>query len=212
MKTKVLFCIIAIWLCHVPCQAQSIADTYLSKMTEDVKTIRKKKASKDILNKTVLNWSATGMPKITLMDEIKRDEGEHKGKDVFKFKMNQLVYHVHDRQNTKMVSKGDYFNSNEKNVFYSAIEKTVKRGHTVTYKITGHAGKQEFVFIAYNPKSHLSATVNNVPAKSLGDGVWAIVLDKVKASDTITMSITLDAQDAAQYESFIILNHNPQKP
>ena len=212
MKTKVLFCIIAIWLCHVPCQAQSIADTYLSKMTEDVKTIRKKKASKDILNKTVLNWSAAGMPKITLMDEIKRDEGEYKGKDVFKFKMNQLVYHVHDRQNTKMVSKGDYFNSNEKNVFYSAIEKTVKRGHTVTYKITGHAGKQEFVFIAYNPKSHLSATVNNVPAKSLGDGVWAIVLDKVKASDTITMSITLDAQDAAQYESFIILNHNPQKP
>ena len=210
MKTKVLFCIIAIWLCHVPCQAQSIADTYLSKMTEDVKTIRKKKASKDILNKTVLNWSATGMPKITLMDEIKRDAGEYKGKDVFKFKMNQLVYHVHDRQNTKMVSKGDYFNSNEKNVFYSAIEKTVKRGHTVTYKITGHAGKQEFVFI--NPQSHLSATVNNVPAKSLGDGVWAIVLDKVKASDTITMSITLDAQDAAQYESFIILNHNPQKP
>lgn len=212
MKTKLLFCIIAIWLCHCTCQAQSIADSHLSKMTEDVKTIRNKKASKDILNKTVLNWSAIGMPKITLMDEIKRDEGEYKGKDVYKFKMNQLVYHVHDRQNTKMVSKGDYFNSNEKNVFYSAIEKTVKRGQKVTYKITGHAGKQEFVFIAFNPKSQLSATVNNIPAKSLGDGVWAIVLDKVKARDTITMSISLSAQDAAQYESFVILNHNPQKP
>ena len=212
MKTKLILCIIAIWLSHVPCIAQSIADTYLGKMTEDVKTIRNKKASKDILNKTVLNWSATGQPKVTLMDEIKRDDGEYKGKDVFKFKMNQLVYHVHDRQNTKMVSKGDYFNSNEKNVFYSAIEKTVKRGHTVTYKITGHAGKQEFVFIAFNPKSQLAPTVNNVPAKYFGDGVWAISLDKVKASDTITMSITLNDKAPAQYESFVILNHNPQKP
>ncbi len=211
MKTKVILCIIAIWLCHVPCQAQSIADTYLSKLTEDVKTIRKKKATKDILNKTVLNWSAVGKPKITLMDEIKRHDGEYRGKDVFKFKMNQLVYHVHDRQNAKMVSKGDYFNSNEKNVFYSMIEKTVKRGQTVTYKITGHAGKQEFVFIAFNPKSQLAPTVNYVPAKPLGDGVWTIVLDKVKASDAFTLSISLNAKDAAQYESFVILNHNPQK-
>ena len=212
MKAKVLLCIITIWLCCVPSWAQSIVDTHLNKMTEDVKTIRKKKASKDVLNKTVLNWSANGMPKITLMDEIKRDNGEYRGKDVYKFKMNQLVYHVHDRQNTKMVSKGDYFNSNEKNVFYSVIEKTVKRGQTVTYKITGHAGKQEFVFIAYNPKSQLTATVNNVPAKYLEDGVWAIVLDKVEAGDTITLSVSLGAKNAAQYESFVILNHNPQKP
>lgn len=212
MKVKVLLCIITIWLCYAPCRAQSIVDTHLHKMTEDVKTIRKKKASKDILNKTVLNWSANGMPKITLMDEIKRDDGEYRGKDVYKFKMNQLVYHVHDRQNTKMVSKGDYFNSNEKNVFYSVIEKTVKRGQTVTYRITGHAGKQEFVFIAFNPKSQLTARVNNVPAKYLEDGVWAIALDKVKAGDTITLSVSLDAKNAAQYESFVILNHNPQKP
>ena len=54
--------------------------------------------------------------------------------------------------------------------------------------------------------------MNNVPAKPLGDDVWTIVLDKVKASDTITLSISLDAKDAAQYESFVILNHNPQKP
>lgn len=212
MKAKVLLCIITIWLCCTPSRAQSIVDPHLNKMTEDVKTIRKKKASKDILNKTVLNWSAKGMPKITLMDEIKRNDGEYKGKDVYKFKMNQLVYHVHDRQNTKMVSKGDYFNSNEKNVFYSVIEKTVKRGQTVTYTITGHAGTQEFVFIAFNPKSQLTATVNNVPAKCLEDGVWAIVLDKVKAGDTITLSVSLNAKNAAQYESFVILNHNPQKP
>lgn len=212
MKTKFLLCIITIWLCYAPSHAQSIVDTYLAKMTEDVKTIRKKKASKDILNKTVLNWSASNKPKITLMDEIKRDPGEYRGTDVFKFKMNQLVYHVHDRQNTKMVSKGDYFNSNEKNVFYSVIEKTVKRGNTVTYKISQHSGNQEFVFIAFNPKSQLTATVNNVPAKYIGDGVWTIAIDKVKASDTITLSISLNAKDAAQYESFVILNHNPQKP
>ena len=210
MRTKVILFIIAVWLCHIPCYAQSIADRYLAKMTEDVKTIRKKKASKDILNKTVLNWSSAGQPKVTLMDEIKRDEDEYRGKDVFKFKMNQVVYHVHDRQNTKMVSKGDYFNSNEQNVHYSAIEKTVKRGKTVTYTISGHAGKQEFVVVSFNPKSQLKVTVNDEPAASLGDGVWVSRLGRVKGP--ITISITLDGKDSAQYESFVILNHNPQKP
>ena len=210
MRTKVVFFIIAIWLCHVPCHAQSITDKYLAKMTEDVKTVRKKKASKDILNKIVLNWSALGQPKVTLMDEIKRDENEYRGKDVFKFKMNQVVYHVHDRQNTKMVSKGDYFNSNERDVHYSAIEKTVKRGKTVTYEISGHAGKQEFVIVSFNPKSQLKVTVNDNPAVSLGDGVWLFSLARVKGP--IMLSVTLDEKDSALYESFVILNHNPQKP
>ena len=210
MKTKVILCIIAIWLCHVPCQAQSIADTYLSKLTEDVKTIRKKKATKDILNKTVLNWSAVGKPKITLMDEIKRHDGEYRGKDVFKFKMNQLVYHVHDRQNAKMVSKGDYFNSTELDVYYSAIEKTVKRGKTVTYSITGHAGRQEFVFISFNPKSRFIVKVNGALAEDLGDGVWHADVNNVDTDDTITFSIALEANNSNECESFVILNHNPQ--
>lgn len=212
MRTKVILLIIAIGLCHLPGLAQSITDSYLAKMTEDVKTIRKKKASKDILNKVVLNWSSAGQPKVTLMDEIKRDEDEYRGKDVFKFKMNQVVYHVHDRQNTKMVSKGDYFNSNERNVHYSAIEKTVQRGKTVTYVISGHSGKQEFVIVAFNPKSQLTVTVNNEPAVPMGDGVWFSSVDRVKAKNPITLSVTLDGKDSAQYESFVILNHNPQRP
>ena len=210
MRTKVVFFIIAIWLYHVPCHAQSITDKYLAKMTEDVKTVRKKKASKDILNKTVINWSAAGQPKVTLMDEIKRDENEYRGKGVFKFKMNQVVYHVHDRQNTKMVSKGDYFNSNERNVHYSAIEKTVKRGKTVSYEISGHAGKQEFVIVSFNPKARLTVKVNNKPAESMGDGVWISSLPRVNGP--IVLSVALDGMDPAQYESFVILNHNPQKP
>lgn len=210
MRTKAILLIIAIWLGCLPGQAQSIADKHLAKMTEDVKTIRKKKASKGILNQTVLNWSAAGQPKVTLMDEIKRDENEYRGKDVFKFKMNQVVYHVHNRQNTKMVSKGDYFNSNEQNVHYSAIEKTVKRGKTVTYKISGHAGKQEFVVIAYNPKARLTVKVNSKPAESMGDGVWISSLPRVNGP--IVVSVTLDSMDSAQYESFVILNHNPQRP
>lgn len=212
MKTKLIFCLIILWFCHVPSHAQSIANEHLKKMTEDVKTIRKKKASKDILNKTVLNWSANGMPKITLMDEIKRDPGEYHGKGIFKFKLNQLVSYVYGRQNTNMVSKGDYFNSNEKNVHYSAIEKTVMRGHTVTYKITGHAGKQEFVFVSFSLKPELTVSVNGVSAKYLGEGVWTTSLELVKAQDTITLSITLSSNASSTYESFVILNHNPQKP
>lgn len=191
------------------CLAQN--DAYLKDMTESLLQLRKTKASNDALNKTVLAWSATGKPKITLMDEIQRDQNnEYKGSGANKFKMNQVVTHVYSRQNTGMVSKGDYFNSTEKDVCYSAIEKTIKKGCTATYTLSGHVGEQEFVFMSFNPKTKFSAVVNSMPAKPVSgkEGVLTLKLPKVKKDDKIVFSIT---NDSASDESFVILNHNPQK-
>ena len=186
-------------------------DIHLKKMTDDVVQLRKAKSSQEALNKTVISWSASGNPKITLMDEIKRDEdNEFRSIGSNKFKMNQIVTYVYDRQNTGLVSKGDYFHSNEQDIYYSAIEKNVKKGCTVSYTIKGHVGEQEFVFLSYNPKAKFSAIVNGNPAKPVigKSGVRWVKLPKIRKGEKISFSIT---NESDSNESFVILNHNPQK-
>lgn len=196
-------------LMSVSCFAQE--DVYLKKLTDDLIQLRKVKASNDALNKTVLEWSASGNPKITLMDEIRRDENnEYRGSGTNKFKMNQVITHVYRRQNTGMTSKGDYFNSTEKDIFYSAIEKNVKKKSTVSYTLTGHVGEQEFVLVSYNANTFFSVKVNDTSAQPVSGkkGVLYLKLPRVKKEDKMVFSIT---NNSNSNESFVIMNHNPQK-
>lgn len=184
-------------------------DAYLKKLKEDLLQLRKAKSSSKVLNKTVLDWSASECPKITLMDEVKRDEmNEYRGNEANKFKMNQVVTYVYKRQNTGMVSKGDYFNSTEKDVYYSAVEKTVKKGCTVTYTLTGHNGSQEFVFMPFNSKTQFTAVVNGKKAERMAEGFQVVKIGRVKADEEIVFSIK---NESSSNESFVILNYNPQK-
>ena len=142
------------------------------------------------------------------MDDIQRDkEHEFRGSGANKFKMNQVVTHVYSRQNTGMVSKGDYFNSTEKDIYYSAIEKNVKAMSKVEYTLAGHVGIQEFVFVAFNPGTRFTVTVNGKSAKS-EQGIASVVLPRLRETDKILFSISNESGDN---ESFVILNHNPQK-
>ena len=207
MMRKIVYFIMALCLCgHVRGMAQ---DAYLKKLADDVLNMRKSKASNQVLNQAVVDWSAKDCPKITLMDDVGFDKAnESRGSGVNKFRLNQLVTYVYSRQNTAMVSKGDYFNSTEKDIHYSAIEKTVKKGCTVTYTLTGHIGVQEFALISFNPKATFSATVNGKKATQTGDGVMWLNLGKVSMQDKIVLSIT---NSSPSDESFVIFNHNPQK-
>ena len=192
---------------HLGCYAQE--DAHLKKLTDDLIALRKAKASKNVLNNAVIEWSASGSPKITLMDNIGRDpDNEYRGNGANLFKMNQVVTYVYSRQNTGMVSKGDFFNSTEKDIFYSAIEKTIKKGCIATYTLTGHIGKQEFIFMSFNPKTPFSVQVNSKEAEVLAQGVRSVALDPVTNNDTIVISIK---NESSSNESFVILNHNPQK-
>ena len=207
MRKRILYVMAFCLLTSLSSYAQE--DAHLKDMTKGILQIRKVKTSKDALNKTVAEWSAAKQPKITLMDEIERDtEHEFWGNGANKFKINQVVTYVYSRQNTGMVSKGDYFNSTEKDVLYSAIEKNVKKGETVSYTLTGHAGIQEFVFISYNPKTKFTAIVNGKNANQTEEGVKSIKIGKVSKNDKITFSIR---NESSSNESFVISNHNPQK-
>lgn len=204
-KRRLYYVIMGLLVC-MSIHAQE--DVQLRKLTEQVVQLQKAKASKNALNKTVIDLSASGCPKITLMDEIKKNDNEYRDNGANKFKMNQVVTHVYGRQNTGMVSKGDYFHSTEKDIYYSAIEKTVKKGCTVTYTLTGHVGVQEFVFVSFNPNSNYKAEVNGQSATVKGGGVQHVKIGKVKKEDTITFSIT---NKSSGNESFVIINYNPQK-
>ena len=205
MKALILY--VAGLLISMGCYAQENA--HLRKLTEGVVQLRKAKASKDMLNKTVALWSASGSPKITLMDDLERDAPhEFTGKEANKFKINQVVTYVYSRQNTGMVSKGDYFNSTEKDVYYSAIEKNVKKAQTATYTLRNHVGSQEFVFISFNPKTNFTAMVNGKKATDKGNGIQVFKLDREKMQEKIVFSIT---NHSGNNESFVILNYNPQK-
>jgi hypothetical protein len=207
MRKSTIFFILAGMMVCLCSQAQT--DTHLQKLTKGLLQLRKAKASEKMLNETVINWSASGCPKLTLMDEIQRDEAnEYRGNGANRFRMNQVVTYVYNRQNTGMVSKGDYFNSTEKNVYYSVIEKTVKKGCTATYTLTGHSGAQEFCFVSFNPKAIFTATVNGETATPSGEGVLYLKTKRIKAADQIVFSIT---NNSSANESFVVLNHNPQK-
>lgn len=209
MKRKEIFTMLIGWLVSLAGFAQK--DAYLKNLTDGVLQVRQSKALSKVLNQMVIDWSSSGCPKITLMDDINRDtENEYCGKEVNTFKMNQLVTYVYSRQNTKLVSKGDYFNSKEKEVYYSAIEKSVKPKSTVTYTLTGHEGVQEFVFVAFNPNTNFEVQFNPYPTeiKEEKSGVLYVKLPKVKNEEKIVFSIT---NKSSFPESFVILNHNPQK-
>lgn len=207
MKRYISFAIGLWFITSLCCFAQE--DAHLKKLTNDLIQLRKAKASSSVLNKTVLNWSASSNPKITLMDDIKRDEiNEYRGNGANKFKLNQIVTYVYNRQNTGLTSKGDYFNSTEKDIFYSAIEKNIKKSCAVTYKLMGHLGAQEFVLISFNSKTKFTVTINGKKAKTVDEGVQYIKLDDVKKDSMIIISIN---NESTSNESFVILNHNPQK-
>lgn len=189
-------------------------DAYLRTMTTDLVGLRSKKASESALKKLVINWSASNSPKLAIMDDIRFDRSaEYRGSGANMFKVNQLITQVRKRQNPQMVSRGEFFNSTERGVFYSAIEKTIKGGCTARYTLTGHIGRQEFVIIPFNSNSKFTATVNSIEARETTTvkgamGVRVVNIGRVGRDDKITITITNPSRDK---ESFVILNHNPQK-
>ena len=143
--------------CFVFVYAQDQADSYLQDITKVVKELRK--GNNTVRNLAVEKLSQDGNPKITLMDEIQlsgdKEEkaNEVKGTKGNRFKLNQVISRVYKKQNHQLESKSVMLNGNEKDIHYSIIEKSVKRGGKVTYELKGRSGEQDFVFVPFNPKT-----------------------------------------------------------
>lgn len=201
-------------------QAQDYTDSYLQDIAKVVKELRK--SNNSTRNSVIASLSADQRPKITLMDEIKwaGDEEEKanevKGTKGNRFKLNQVVAYVYKKQNHQLESKTEMLNGNEKDIHYSIIEKSVKRGGKVTYQIKGRKGDQDFIFVPFNPKTEYVVTmyVDGVIAdRKDGSDACIIHLNRLSSRQTITFSINyLDRKSNKDLvESFAILNYNPQK-
>ena len=105
----------------------------------------------------------------------------------------------------------------EKDIYYSGIEKSIKLGEKNTYSISGHIGVQEFVFIPYNQKTKFTVDIyinDKLVYNETGTDMLTKKLDKsVTANDVIKFAITYpkESPNSSSFESFVILNHNPQQ-
>lgn len=219
MKKKMIFTLLS-FAFFMASQAQEQTDNYLQNIAKVVKELRK--SNNSIRNSAIVTLSADQKPKVTLMDEIKwaGDEEEKanevKGSKGNRFKLNQVVAYVYKKQNHILENKGDMLNGNEKDIHYSLIEKSIKRGGKVTYQLKGRSGDQDFMFVPYNPKSIFVVTMyidgKKVDRKE-GSDACQIHLDGLSRRQTITFSINYldDKANRDVVESFAILNYNQQK-
>ena len=217
MKRKLIFTLLS-FMFFMASQAQEQAGNYLLDIAKVVKELRK--SNNSTRNSAITTLSAG--QKLTLMDEIKwaGDEEEKanevKGSKGNRFKLNQVVAYVYKKQNHILENKGDMLNGNEKDIHYSLIEKSIKRGGKVTYQLKGRSGDQDFMFVPYNPKSIFVVTMyidgKKVDRKE-GSDACQIHLDGLSRRQTITFSINYldDKANRDVVESFAILNYNQQK-
>lgn len=219
MKRKLILTLLSVAV-FMMSQAQEQTDNYLQDIAKVVKELRK--GNNSVQNSAIATLSADQKPKVTLMDEIRwagdqeEKANEVKGAKGYRFKLNQVVASVYKKQNHMLESKSEMLNGNEVDIHYSMIEKSVKRGGKVTYRIKGRKGRQDFIFIPFNPKSKYVITMyvdgRNVDRKE-GTDVSQIHLVRLSTKQTIVFSINYleDKANKDLFESFAILNYNQQK-
>lgn len=189
---------------------------YLRDLTEAVKGLRK--GNDKVRKQFEANLSSSGKPKISLMDDIKFEGDEFKGNDANQFRLNQAIVNVYDKQNQTLMSKDDgMLSSKELGINYSAIEKSIKKGGTITCSFKGHVGKQEFSIISYHPTAKFQVTVSEIWLKPVTkEGVGNVSIESSRAllkNHTVTIIIEYigDSSNSDSFDSFAIINYNPQK-
>ena len=168
-------------------------------------------------NSLKLVFLLSGKPKISLMDDVKSEGDEFKGNDANQFRLNQAIVNVYDKQNQTLMSKDDgMLSSKELGIYYSAIEKSIKKGGTIKCNFTGHIGKQEVSVISYHPTAKFKVTISDGwhnPVTKEGVGTVSVESYRVLRNNTVTITIEYigDSSNKDSFDSFAIVNYNPQK-
>lgn len=209
---KVLFVMLTLLMC-MGVQAQE--NQYLRDLTEAVKGLRK--GNDKVRKQFETSLSSIDKPKISLMDDVKSEGDEFKGNDANRFRLNQSIVNVYDKQNLTLTSKDDgMLSSKERGIYYSAIEKSIKKGGTIKCSYTGHIGKQEVSVISYHPTAYFKVTVSDGwHSPVVKEGIGNVVIGSYPVPKNNTVIITIeyieDKSNKDSFESFAILNYNPQK-
>lgn len=209
---KFIIMMLTLFMC-INVQAQE--NQYLRDLTEAVKGLRK--SDSKVHDQFIDILSARNKPKITLMDDIKSDGDEYEGEKANRFHLNQAIVYVYGKQNPSLTSKNDgMLSSKERGIYYSAIEKSIMKNGTVRYCLNGHIGLQEFSVIAYRSTAKFKLTIADEwhkPVTKEAVGNVSIEYFNVSSNNTIVITIEYigDEKNKESFESFAILNFNPQK-
>lgn len=194
---------------------QAQENQYLRELTEAVKGLRK--GNDKVRKQFETTLSSNSKPKISLMDDVKSEGDEFKGNDANQFRLNQAVVNVYDKQNQTLTSKDDgMLSSKERGIYYSAIEKSIKKGGTIKCSFTGHIGKQEVSVISYHPTAKFKVTISDGWHDSVvKEGVGNVSVESYRVLKDNTVTITIeyigDNSNRNSFDSFAIVNFNPQK-
>lgn len=203
MKTKLSILFLLLLLLPLPVRA----DGELEKLVRIVLRLRTPgtdEAVKDELSRD---------EKWTLMSEIGlHNEGECTFEDDYEeFALNHFAVDIAEHRVGKNRSAGLFCNGLDESFRHSFIEKILRPGAALTYRIPGRKGDQELVLVPLHPGAGLSITL------TVGDGKVSPETDKdgclrfrfrVGEGETIALSIS---NGSALPEAVAILNYNSRQ-
>ena len=208
MKKLVLFLLVGIAL-FGQAFAQEKTDAELQKLINTVATLRK--TDSKAWDKALADFEKDKL--WTMMDETERHDNEYWLVGDNQFKLNALLSKC--KRYDKKMTPGDFLNGNDPNFNYSLIERSVKKGSTVSYELSYREGQQTFVVMPYEKNSTLSVTATR-NGKTVGttrtDADGNVILsidDKMAKSDKLCISIT---NKSGNDMPIVIINHNTRKP
>lgn len=129
-----------------------------------------------------------------------------------RFKLNRMLSQIGGRRKY-VSSRGDMLNGEDERYNYSLYERSVQKGATVSFSLTGREGRQYFVIVPYSEDGGgltASVSLDGAPEKPFiqteqGEGFLYVTLDeKVEKHQVIRVAVTGGTSDQA----FVILNHN----
>lgn len=151
--------------------------------------------------------------KWTLMSEIGLyHEGECTFEDDYEeFALNHFAIDIAEHRVGKNRSAGLFCNGLDENFKHSFIEKNIRSGATLSYRIPGRKGNQEIVLVPLHPDAGLSITLiagdKVVPSEKDKEGCHRYKF-RVGEGEDIVLSI---ANASDRPEAIAILNYNSRQ-
>ncbi len=189
-------------------------DPFVQRYIDLVATLQSANGNKRVCQSAVDTLSSLRYPKIALLDDLGEDKNEYRGSNANPLKINSIVVQAWQRQQGFETSRGYYYDSRQRGIRHSMMEKSVAARATVHYSISEHSGRQELVVIPYskNARYRVSVTCDGqtIPSKLVNGKIsyWLFVIDKVTTSDVVKIEIE---NQSDKFESFVIINYNQRR-
>jgi hypothetical protein len=189
-------------------------DAFLRRYVDIVFSLKLPNRSPADYRRAVDTIASPRFPKIALLDDIGDDPSEFRGAAANPFRLSSVVVQAYERQQGVENSRGYYYDSRQRGIHYSMIEKSISARSKARYSIREHSGRQEIVIIPFRPDQRYEVHIycRGQEVKGLlgmkPDKYHHYTIASINADEEIT--IVIDNQSAAPL-SFAILNYNARK-